>query len=110
MLQCKQENYTAAIEYCARVLRLQPDDAQACGQLAIAYGAAQDRDNALKYFQQAIDLVPGSAANHRQLADYYSTIKRYPLAVEAYRRTLKSISAIAKRITTGRRPARAWAV
>ena len=86
LLQCKQN--TRRLEYCAKCCAW-AGDAQACGQLAIAYGAAEDHDNALKYFQQAIDLAPGNAANHRQLADYYSTIKRYPLAVEAYRRTLE---------------------
>jgi tetratricopeptide (TPR) repeat protein len=57
-------NYAAAIEAYQKVLSLDPQNAEACFDIGVAYGELDEFDSALLHINKAITLEPGQGRYH----------------------------------------------
>jgi len=80
------KNYTKAAEHYRRVLEINPSYVWASNGLGMALAMAGKNEEALTAFRDAVTTAPKMAPGYLNLAVHLERLKRYPEALEAYRK------------------------
>ncbi|MFN0138417.1 MAG: tetratricopeptide repeat protein, partial [Phycisphaerae bacterium] len=87
-----QGKLETAVEKIGRAVQIDPLDAPAWNNLAIAQDQLGKRDEALSSLQRAVKVRPDYAAAHDRLASLYSRLGRYAEAVTQLRTAIAAAS------------------
>ena len=80
------KNYTKAVEHYRRVLEINPSYVYALNGLGMALALGGENEEALTAFRDAVRIEPEMAPGYLNLAVHLERLKRYPEALEAYRK------------------------
>lgn len=79
-----QNRYLDAIQALARAIKINPTDADAFYQLALANQKVGQYDQAIQYYQEAVRFVPDFAEAYQGLQNSYTALKKPDYAIYAH--------------------------
>lgn len=81
----KEDHFDAAVKHLLAAVHVQPDSAEICHNLAVAYARAGKLEEAIGQFRRALDLKPGSADAYGNLGLAYLDSGKPDEALPCYR-------------------------
>jgi tetratricopeptide (TPR) repeat protein len=82
-------NYNLAIEDFTRVIKIDPDNADAYSERALTYTRKKDYNRAITDFSRAIQIDPDNRLFYKHRGDVYMEKKDYNRAIEDYEASLR---------------------
>ena len=83
-----QGNFDQAIEYCYKVIDIDPNSFETWNNLGYAYTYQGNLDKAVECYSRAIELNPNYATAEINIGSVYDSMKNYDKAIEHYQKAL----------------------